>query len=317
MTLISASSFSPAACPLVLAHRGARWGQLDPPEEPRDVPGQRRVGPPGEPRTGPAGRRPRQNRENTLAAFAEAVRIGADGVELDVRMTADGALVVHHDPVVRRVGRIVSLPRAVLPHWVPTLEHALAACAGGFVNVEVKISRADRANRSAIADKLTAALRADRAGVRGGVRGGVRAGVRAGDRAGSRAGLVVSSFDRDVLDAVRACDREIETALLFRKLRGEMSKVFSGLRNGGHGGVHPHHRCLDNRLVDAARSAGLAVRSWTLNEEESVAEAAALGIDALITDFPLRALHVLGRSPQGPATGGFADPGWLSGTIRA
>src|SRR6478736_4409350 len=52
--------------PLVLAHRGAR-----------------RVAP-----------------ENTLDAFALAIAMGADGVELDVRRTADGALVLHHDPAV-------------------------------------------------------------------------------------------------------------------------------------------------------------------------------------------------------------------------
>ncbi|MDA8380436.1 MAG: glycerophosphodiester phosphodiesterase [Actinomycetota bacterium] len=256
------------------------------------------MGPPGEPWTGPAGRRPRGNRENTVDAFAEAVRIGADGVELDVRMTADGALVVHHDPVVPRVGRIAALPYSALPQWVPTLDQALVASAGGVVNVEVKISLADRAKRAVIADSVTAALRASPPAENG-------------------AGHVVSSFDRDVLDAVRTCDGDVETALLFRKQRGDMDTVFTALRDGGHGGVHPHHRCLDGRLVDAARRAGLAVRAWTLNDQDHIAAAAALGIDGLITDFPLRALHAIGRLPQGSATGGFADPGWLSGTIGA
>ena len=54
-------------------------------------------------------------RENTLAAFARARRLGADGVELDVRLTRDGALAVHHDPVVPGVGAVADLARAELP----------------------------------------------------------------------------------------------------------------------------------------------------------------------------------------------------------
>ena len=45
-------------------------------------------------------------RENTVEAFRLASALGADGVELDVRRTADGALVVHHDPSVDGVGAL-------------------------------------------------------------------------------------------------------------------------------------------------------------------------------------------------------------------
>src|SRR5674476_863752 len=48
--------------------------------------------------------------ENTLEAFARARRLGADGVELDVRLTADGALAVYHDPNIPGVGRVVGAP---------------------------------------------------------------------------------------------------------------------------------------------------------------------------------------------------------------
>src|SRR3989440_10064561 len=95
------------AFPHVLAHRGAR-----------------RVAP-----------------ENTVEAFVAAGALGADGVELDVHRTADGALVVHHDADARGVGVLAERTEAEIgaarPE-IPTLEEALDACAGMLVNIEVK-----------------------------------------------------------------------------------------------------------------------------------------------------------------------------------
>src|SRR5271155_1986014 len=77
-------------------------------------------------------------RENTVDAFAEARRLGADGVELDVRLTADGALAVHHDAEIPGVGTIAELEVADLPVHVPLLADVLAVCEGMVVNVEIK-----------------------------------------------------------------------------------------------------------------------------------------------------------------------------------
>ena len=76
--------------------------------------------------------------ENTLDAFAEARRLGADGVELDVRLTADGALAVHHDAEIPGLGAIAALGVADLPAHVPLLPDVLAVCDGMVVNVEIK-----------------------------------------------------------------------------------------------------------------------------------------------------------------------------------
>src|ERR1700761_3714211 len=76
--------------------------------------------------------------ENTLEAFAEAKRLGADGVELDVRLTADGALVVHHDPLVAGIGPVAEVTVPQLPGHIPLLVDALAVCEGMVVNVEIK-----------------------------------------------------------------------------------------------------------------------------------------------------------------------------------
>src|SRR5947209_6613253 len=69
--------------------------------------------------------------ENTLAAFARARELGADGVELDARRSADGWIVVHHDPAVIGFGLIAengfTALRAAHPE-IPTLVEALGAC---------------------------------------------------------------------------------------------------------------------------------------------------------------------------------------------
>ena len=80
--------------------------------------------------------------ENTLEAFRVARDLGADGVELDARRTADGVIIVHHDPQLPGDDRpIVAMERSELLRLapaVPDLVDALAACEGLEVDVEIK-----------------------------------------------------------------------------------------------------------------------------------------------------------------------------------
>ncbi len=76
--------------------------------------------------------------ENTIEAFARARRLGADGVELDARLAADGAVVVCHDPVLGGIGPVGETLSADLPDEVPLLSAALTACRGMTVNIEIK-----------------------------------------------------------------------------------------------------------------------------------------------------------------------------------
>ena len=76
--------------------------------------------------------------ENTLAAFRRAGEMGGDAVELDVRRTSDGVLVIHHNPHLPDERLVAHTAYADLPASVPTLGEALDACAGMWVNVEIK-----------------------------------------------------------------------------------------------------------------------------------------------------------------------------------
>ncbi len=138
--------------------------------------------------------------ENTLEAFAEARRRGADGVELDVRLTADGALAVHHDAEIPGLGPVSDLVVSQLPAHVPLLAGALAACEGMVVNVEIKNAPGDAGYdpSDAVAALTAAAI----------------------EHAGWSERVMVSSFQADTLRAVGVADPGLDLAELWPLVLG-------------------------------------------------------------------------------------------------
>lgn len=205
--------------------------------------------------------------ENTVAAFEAAVRVGADGIELDVRATADGAPAVHHDARLSDGRAIADVTAAELPTYVPLLEAALDACGSLVVNIEIKEPRS-------IADAVAVLIRA----------GGIA------DR------VVVSSFDLAIIDRVLAIDGNLPTGYLVAPAHRTLAARALGvcLRHG-HRAFHPHHRAVDARLIDRAHDAGVAVNTWTVDNPSRMSALAAIGVDAIVTNVPDVALRVYGR----------------------
>lgn len=229
-------------------------------------------------------------RENTIEAFDAAVADGADGIELDVRRTVDGALVVHHDVEVPRLGAIARMRAAELPGWLPGLDDALDACGGLKVNVEIK--------HEPLPSSLPATDRSRLTSPDGDV--DVPAELLAAEVArclaarGDRDRMIVSSFSLAVVDAVIATSPGLESAWLV-DLGSDVRAAVGIARLHGHRGLHPHHISVDTALVGAGRAAGLAVRAWTVDDPGRVAELQALGVDAVITNDVRAALRALGR----------------------
>ena len=205
--------------PLILAHRGAH----DP-----ETPGVR---------------------ENTLDAFTAAASI-ADGVELDVRRTEAGALVVHHD----------RLP-PVLGDWVPTLAAALDACAGmRMVNVEIK---AEPDADPGVPAQVAAAV-------------------------AGRPNVFVSSFNLVALNAFHAAAPTVPTGWL--TMGGyDQDDALAAAAAAGHRALNPPEASTTPALVANAHAAGLQLVVWTVNDADRMAELAALGVDVIVTDRPLLA----------------------------
>jgi glycerophosphoryl diester phosphodiesterase len=210
--------------------------------------------------------------ENTLEAFARAGRLGADGVELDVRLTLDGGLAVHHDPVIPEAGPVAELKVADLPPWVPLLPAALKTCAGLTVNIEIKnlpgepgFDPEDRVARDVVELVVAAARVPD---------------------------VVVSSFWPDTLGVVRTAHPDLATGLLLTSWFDPVVGLAMALERGCTA-LHPHVDLVGPELVGEAHRAGLSVATWTVNHPSQLEAAAAAGVDTVITDHVVQAVRAL------------------------
>lgn len=212
--------------------------------------------------------------ENTLGAFDRARRLGADGVELDVRSTADRVMAVHHDQELPGLGAIAGLRAAQLPGHIPTLEAALEACAGLAVTIEVK-------------------NRPDEAGFDPG-NGLARDVALLVAHMGRASSVVISSFWPDALTAVHEARPELPTALLVASWfdPGEIVPVALARHAAA---IHAVAALVTGPLVAEARRAGLSIAAWTVNDRPGLERMAALGVDTVITDDVPLALDVRGR----------------------
>lgn len=207
--------------------------------------------------------------ENTIAAFALARELGADGVELDVRLLVDGALAVHHDAVLPDGRVIADLGRADLPPHVPVLSEVLTVCGAHRlpleVNVEIKNSPGEPGHDS---DAKVAAVVGNEL-----------------ERLAYPGRLSVSSFNVATLAAFRSAAPHVPTGWLTSD-RVAWPAALDRLVAEGHDAVHPHHRLVTAELVGAARARSLGVVVWTVDDPARMAELVALGVDAIITNVP-------------------------------
>jgi glycerophosphoryl diester phosphodiesterase len=200
---------------------------------------------------------PRRALENTLLSFEAALAEGADGIELDVHATADGVVVVHHDPQlggghdiatsswadVRRFARDVGVD-------VPTLAD-VCALVGDRVElfVEIKGAGIERLVRSVLASH--------------------------------RGRSAMHSFDWEAIARLARLDRHLRLGLLFDQREPDVAALLAA-----HGAVDawPHHSLVDPPMVRTVHAAGGRVIAWTVNAHRDVERLTALGVDGICTD---------------------------------
>ena len=208
--------------------------------------------------------------ENSLAAFRAAVRLGADGIELDVHASADGCLFVHHDDTIPPNHRIASLDTASLGRLrlangepIPTLADALQVAPALAVFVEVK----------ALDARFDAPLLAT---------------LDAGPNPG---GYAVHSFDHRIVQRLGRARPGLS--------RGVLSASYSlrplePLTDTGADTLWQEHSVVDRDLVDLIHQARKRVIVWTVDRPLDIQGLAAQGVDGLCTNVPDVARRALG-----------------------
>jgi glycerophosphoryl diester phosphodiesterase len=225
--------------------------------------------------------------ENTMAAFAGALEIGVDAIELDVRLTRDRRPIVHHDsylngrtsgsgPIFDRTAaelrgvHILDAERG-LTHPVPTLEDVLRTFAGKIgLEIELKGPEPEAAD----------------------VVGNVLARFRdSWDR------IEVTSFEPALLSVLRAQLGDVTTALLFPPSEPWMREdivayaALNRARLARANAVHLHPDQLSEAVVASIRMGGVDVHSHSVNDERSLELAVALEIPWICSDQPERAVR--------------------------
>ena len=223
--------------------------------------------------------------ENTLAGIEAAFAGGADGVEIDVRATADGELVLLHDVTLERTaGDERSLAGVTLEELrgvelvdsfgqtddrrIPSFNDTLTCVDGrGLLVIELK--------EAGLEERVAAAVRAHR----------------------TVDWSWIWSFQPAVVQAARAALPEVPAWLTFSARSpaylGDVDPFEFAPRIGA-AGVSVQHLQATPELVDRARRRGLLVATWTVNEPADLARVRDAGVDAICGDFPDRTFAALG-----------------------
>ena len=228
--------------------------------------------------------------ENTLASFGLALSQGADAVELDSRLSADGRVVVIHDPTVDRTtdghGRVAQLtlaelrsldagsfsPEKYCGEKIPLLEEVFEAVGKKmFINIELK-------NSAAACDQLVEK---------------VCALVK---KHGLEKRVILSSFLASNLSKARRLLPEVPRGLLVvGGWKGAWTRSF-GFSFGDYAALHPYLTDVTKQQIVRVHRLRRRVHVWTVNKAEDMVRLNNWGVDGMLTDDPQAALRALGRS---------------------
>ncbi|MER5374509.1 glycerophosphodiester phosphodiesterase [Streptomyces sp. NPDC002553] len=204
---------------------------------------------------------PYRFRENTLDSLRSALDLGADAVEIDVRLTRDGVPVLLHDETLKRLWgherplRSLSAAevRGLTAGGVPTLTEALAATEGARVMLDLPGTRDTRAARR-IVDAVREAGAADR---------------------------VYYCADAAAMLAVRAADPSAEIALTRTSRAPVRPAVLAAIRPRW---LNYRFSLVDRDLADRVRRDGRLLSVWTPDTRRSMRRLLDLGVDSITTN---------------------------------
>lgn len=243
--------------------------------------------------------------ENTLSALLAAAVAGADAVEVDVRLTADGTPVLHHDITLQRIWGLpwpvhalsADRLRRKVPQ-VPTLREALEVMLPYGVPLVLDL-RSSAAARAAL--NVVRQVRPRRTGTRRLMHASNPRGPQVDPR-------VWFCGTPHSLLALRRAD---PTLTLMLTWRGPVPPRPSLLRALAPALFNPWHVLLSEDLVDRWHRRGIGVSTWTVDDPDRLASLHLAGVDAVITNDLVAALR--GRRDDGSGeVGGHREADYLA-----
>lgn len=227
--------------------------------------------------------------ENTLPAFEQAIQKGADGIELDVKLTADGHVIVIHDSTVDRTtdgrGRVASFSLEAMRKLdagkkfnetfsgtkIPLLAEVFEAVGKHkLINIELT-------NYVTPRDDLVARV------------------CQLIKRHDNRQQILFSSFFPSNLKAAAQILPEVPRALLAMPgLAGLWARSF-GFMFGDYQALHPHVSNITREQIQRAHRVRRRIHAWTVNADGDIARLRDWGVDGIITDDPETTIRTLGR----------------------
>lgn len=215
--------------------------------------------------------------ENTIEAFDRGLAAGADGLELDVHLSRDSVVVVHHDRLLDRTtrasGPVASRSAAELTDaGVPSLREVLERYPGTRIIIELKVPGTALAR--AVVDEVR--------------------------RAGAVEQVCLGSYSATALWAVRSAAPEIESSACRFEVRMALYRSWVHLSPGRvryQAFQVPETsgttRVVSPRFVNLAHQAGLRVEVWTVDAPEDIRRLLDWGVDGIISDRPDVAAQVV------------------------
>ncbi len=220
--------------------------------------------------------------ENTIAAFELAHQQGADAIELDVKLSADGIPVVIHDSTVDRTtdgsGRVVNLELAALQELdagegqrIPTLDEVFASV-GGKLLINVELTNYKTPN-----DQLVEKV------------------VDVVEKHALAESIIFSSFfSRNLKRATQFLHQTPCGLLALPGLLGWWGRSY-GFRLGDYQAMHPNLKDTTSQQIERIHRMGRRVHVWTVNAAEEMHQLADWNVDGIITDDPQLAVKTLER----------------------
>ncbi len=215
--------------------------------------------------------------ENTMQAFKEAARMQADGIELDVQLTADGVPVVVHDMDLYRISgirkRVSNLHfselqrinignkffRLIKGHRIPTLQEVVSFCELKRLALNIELKETVSERPETLHKIIGMAMLSD--------------------------SVHLSSFDPEILRRAKAIEPSIETALLAKRTTTDWNCLE---KYDFADGFNFHKRLLKEPYIGEMVASGKKLRVYGVTGKEAITQQPPPYIDGWITDFPDR-----------------------------